>query len=138
MSSTKLVIKKATKKKTMAKGRNNANRNGAGSMKGLALLRELMRGRLFLSFDFFRRYWFYVVMVTIMALAYISLKYDTQNKMSELRRLKVELNNAKTDCVDASARYNSKIRESQMTQMLDTMHIDLAAPEQPPYKLYDN
>ena len=122
----------------MAKGRNNANRNGAGSMKGLALLRELMRGRLFLSFDFFRRYGFYVVMVTIMALAYISLKYDTQNKMSELRRLKVELNNAKTDCVDASARYNSKIRESQMTQMLDTMHIDLAAPEQPPYKLYDN
>jgi len=122
----------------MAKGRNKANRNGASSMKGLALLRELMRGRLFLSFDFFRRYWFYVVMVTIMALAYISLKYDTQNKMSELRRLKVELNNAKTDCVDASARYNSKIRESQMTQMLDTMHIDLAAPEQPPYKLYDN
>ena len=107
-------------------------------MKGFALLRELMRGRLFLSFDCFRRYWFYVVMVTIMALAYISLKYDTQNKMSELRRLKVELNNAKTDCVDASARYNSKIRESQMTQMLDTMHIDLSAPEQPPYKLYDN
>ena len=122
----------------MAKGRNKANRNGASSMKGLALLRELMRGRLFLSFDFFRRYWFYVVMVTIMALAYISLKYDTQNKISERRRLKVERNNAKTDCVDASARYNSKIRESQMTQMLDTMHIDLAAPEQPPYKLYDN
>ncbi len=122
----------------MAKGRKKTNRNGASSMKGFALLRELMRGRLFLSFDFFRRYWFYVVMVTIMALAYISLKYDTQNKMSELRRLKVELNNAKTDCVDASARYNSKIRESQMTQMLDTMHIDLAAPEQPPYKLYDN
>ena len=122
----------------MAKGRNKASRIGASSMKGFALLRELMRGRLFLSFDFFRRYWFYVVMVTIMALAYISLKYDTQNKMSELRRLKVELNNAKTDCVDASARYNSKIRESQMTQMLDTMHIDLSAPEQPPYKLYDN
>ena len=122
----------------MAKGRNKASRNGASSMKGFALLRELMRGRLFLSFDFFRRYWFYVVMVTIMALAYISLKYDTQNKMSELRRLKVELNNAKTDCVDASARYNSKIRESQMTQLLDTMHIDLSAPEQPPYKLYDN
>ena len=122
----------------MAKGRNNENKNGAKIMKGFALLRELLSGRLFLSFDFFRRYWFYVVMITIMALAYISLKYDTQNKMSELRRLKVELNNAKTDCVDASARYNSKIRESQMTQMLDTMHIDLAAPEQPPYRLYDN
>lgn len=122
----------------MAKGRNNESKNGAKSMKGFALLRELLSGRLFLSFDFFRRYWFYVVMITIMALAYISLKYDTQNKMSELRRLKVELNNAKTDCVDASARYNSKIRESQMTQMLDTMHIDLAAPEQPPYRLYDN
>ena len=122
----------------MAKGRNKASRNGASSMKRLVMLRELMRGRLFLSFDFFRRYWFYVVMVTIMALAYISLKYDTQNKMSELRRLKVELNNAKTDCVDASARYNSKIRESQMTQMLDTMHIDLSAPEQQHYKLYDN
>lgn len=97
-----------------------------------------MHGRLFFSYDFFSRYWFYVVLITVLIVAYISMKYDTQNKMNELQRLEVDLNNAKTDCVEASARYNSRIRESQMVDMVDTMHIDLSAPDQPPYRLYDN
>lgn len=104
----------------------------------LSLLSELMHGRLFFSYDFFSRYWFYVVLITVLIVAYISMKYDTQNKMNELQRLEVDLNNAKTDCVEASARYNSRIRESQMVDMVDTMHIDLSAPDQPPYRLYDN
>lgn len=97
-----------------------------------------MHGRLFFSYDFFSRYWFYVVLITVLIVAYISMKYDTQNKMNELQRLEIDLNNAKTDCVEASARYNSRIRESQMVDMVDTLHIDLSAPDQPPYRLYDN
>ena len=70
-----------------------------------------------------------------MMLMYISNKYVCQNYMRDVMNLKVELENAKTDCVNASAKYNSMIRESQMTAFVDTMHIDLSAPEQPPYQL---
>ena len=52
-------------------------------------------------------------------------------------KLTEELNNAKTDCVNASAQYNSMIRESQMTAYIDSMHIDLTSPDQPPFYLTD-
>ena len=48
-----------------------------------------------------------------------------------------QLDNAKTDCVNARAKYNSMIRESQMKAFIDTMHIDLSSPEKPPYILSD-
>jgi len=37
--------------------------------------------------------------------------------------------------VNASAKYNSMIRESRMTQYVQQMNIDLAAPQEPPYHL---
>ena len=98
-------------------------------------VKGVIQGRSFLSWDFFKRNAVYIVAATIMMLMYISNKYVCQNYMRDVMNLKVELENAKTDCVNASAKYNSMIRESQMTAFVDTMHIDLSAPEQPPYKL---
>ena len=98
-------------------------------------VRGVVQGRSFLSWDFFKRNAVYIVAGTVMMLMYISNKYVCQNYMSEVMNLKVELENAKTDCVNASAKYNSMIRESQMKSYVDTMRIDLSAPEQPPYHL---
>lgn len=94
-----------------------------------------IQGRSFLSLDFFRRNAVYVIAATVMMLMYISNKFVCQNYMQQVMELKTDLENAKTDCVNASAAYNSQIRESQMTAFVDTMHIDLTAPEQPPYHL---
>ena len=49
--------------------------------------------------------------------------------------LKTELSNAQTDLVNASARYNSMILESEMTTLMHQRHIDLSAPMEPPYQL---
>lgn len=98
-------------------------------------VRSVVQGRSFLSLDFFKRNAVYIVAATVMMLMYISNKYVCQSYMKEVMDLKIELENAKTDCVNASAKYNSMIRESQMTAYVDTMHINLAAPEQPPYYL---
>jgi len=105
------------------------------SGKAQKAVRGVVQGRSFLSWDFFKRNAVYIVAATIMMLMYISNKYVCQNYMRDVMNLKVELENAKTDCVNASAKYNSMIRESQMTAFVDTMHIDLSAPEQPPYQL---
>ena len=88
------------------------------SSKTSQTMNSIIVGRSFLSLDFFRRN-----------------KFECQSKMQEVMTLKTELDNAKTDCVNASAKYNSMIRESQMKAYVDTMHIDLSNPERPPYYL---
>lgn len=111
------------------RGKRKKNSKAQSAVKGV------VQGRSFLSWDFFRRNAVYIVAATVMMLMYISNKYVCQNYMKEVIDLKVELENAKTDCVNASAKYNSMIRESQMIAFVDTMRIDLTAPEQPPYQL---
>ena len=98
-------------------------------------VKGVIQGRSFLSWDFFKRNAVYIIAATVMMLMYISNKFVCQSYMQQVLDLKIELANAKTDCVNASAAYNSQIRESQMVAFVDTMHIDLTAPEQPPYHL---
>lgn len=108
---------------------------GRKNHKAQSTVKNVVQGRSFLSLEFFKRNAVYIVAATVMMLMYISNKYVCQNYMREVMNLKVDLENAKTDCVNASAKYNSMIRESQMMAFVDTMHIDLTAPEQPPYHL---
>ena len=98
--------------------------------------KDIIQGRFF-SLDFFKRNAVYIIAMVIMALAYIANKFVCQSSMEEVLKLKTELANAQTDLVNASARYNSMIRESQMTAYIDSMHIDLTSPDQPPFYLTD-
>ena len=93
--------------------------------------KDLIQGRFF-SLDFFKRNWYYVVFIVAMALAYIGNKFTSQRSIQELISLKVELANAQTDLVNASAKYNSMIRESQMVHLMNEKHLDLTPPQDPP------
>ena len=101
----------------------------------IVLIQRLLQGRSFLSLGFFKRYWIYVVAGTVMMLMYISNKYVYQSDKAKLGTMKVMLNNASTDFVDASSRYNSRILESQMKARVDSMGIDLNLSKEPPFKL---
>ncbi|MCF0181527.1 MAG: hypothetical protein HUK11_04650 [Muribaculaceae bacterium] len=98
------------------------------------MLSDLFHGK-FLSVAFFKRYTIHIAFIVGMVLMYISNKYTCQKYMTEINQLKEQLESANTDWVNASAKYNSMIRESQMKAFVDTMHIHLIAPEQPPYSL---
>lgn len=76
-----------------------------------------------------------VVIVVTLLLIFISFKFDIQMKIAEIIQLKDQLANAKTNMVSASAAYGSQIRESELTERLDTLHLYLRAAEQPPYYL---
>jgi hypothetical protein len=91
----------------------------------------LFQGRFF-SLDFFKRNAVYIVALVIMALAYIANKYVCQRSMEEVISLRTELANAQTDLVNSSARYNSMIRESEMTKLMRERHLGLTAPTDPP------
>lgn len=113
----------------MASKNNNNNQNNTRDF-----IMMTFQGR-FLSLQFFKENFIYIIAVIIMMLMYISNKYTCQSYQQEVINLKRDLENAKTDWVNSSAKYNSMIRESHMKAYVDTMHIDLCAPEQPPYHL---
>lgn len=96
--------------------------------------KDFFQGRFF-SLEFFKRNAVYIIALVIMALAYIANKFVCQSSMEEVIKLKTELSNAQTDLVNASARYNSMIRESEMTRLMQEKHIGLVAPLEPPYEL---
>jgi len=110
------------------------NTTAAATKRSGKHVRGFVQGR-FLSFDFFKRNAVYVIGVILMFLAYISNKFEYQSRMKEVMDLKEQLATAEADCVNASAKYNSMIRESRMTQYVQQKNIDLAAPQEPPYHL---
>ena len=104
------------------------------TMAGRKAGKDIIQGRFF-SLDFFKRNAVYIIALVVMALAYIANKFVCQSSMPEVMTLKTELSNAQTDLVNASARYNSMILESEMTTLMHQRHIDLSAPKEPPYQL---
>lgn len=124
----------AERKKKNSKSKKQEKESGF-SLNPLVLLQRALQGRMFLTLEFFKKYWLYVIAATVMMLMYISNKYVYQSDKAKLGTLKVMLNNASTDYVDASSTYNSRILESQMKSYIDSMGIDLNISKQPPYKL---
>lgn len=122
---------KLNKKKKQSK----RNEDDTFTLNPLRLVQNTLQGRMFLTLEFFKRNWLYIVAATVMMLMYISNKYVYQSDMAKLQELKVSLNNARTDYVDASSTYNSRILESQMKSYIDSMGIDLNISKCPPYKL---
>lgn len=97
------------------------------------VLKKTVQGRSFVSLEFFSRYAIYLLGGIFMLLCYIGNKYIYQSRQEQIISLQKELDDARTDLVDASARYNSMVRESHMTAYLDTFGITLMAPDQPPF-----
>ncbi len=96
--------------------------------------KDIIQGRFF-SLDFFKRNAVYIIALVIMALAYIANKFVCQSSMQEVMTLKTDLANAQTDLVTSSAQYNSMIRESELTRLMNEKNLGLTAPKDPPYVL---
>lgn len=110
----------------------NDKKNTAAASKKAG--KGFIQGRM-LSLEFFKRNWVYAVFVVAMALAYIGNKFACQRSIQELLSLKTDLANAQTDLVNASAQYNSMIRESEMVKLMNQRNLGLTAPQDPPYEL---
>ncbi len=101
------------------------------------LIVRLFRGQ-WLSLATYKRNLPAVVLVVMVLVIYITFKYQTQMKITTIIRLNDELANSKTNMVSASSKYASEIRESELTEKLDTLHLYLKVAEQPPYYLDNN
>ncbi|MBQ9077286.1 MAG: hypothetical protein IJY31_05525 [Muribaculaceae bacterium] len=98
------------------------------------LLLRALHGRL-LSTDFFARNWLKVLLVIVMILVYITNKYQCQTRMEKIRALEQELEIVETERVRVRSEYMSRIRESAMQQLVDTMRLNLQVQERPPFMI---
>lgn len=98
------------------------------------LLVKLINGRL-LSSDFFARHWKSVLLAILMVLIYITNRYQCLTRMEEIRRLEQELEVVETERIRVRSTYMSRIRESSMQEMVDTMHLNLRIQDKPPLQI---
>ena len=97
-------------------------------------IQRMLHGRI-LSIDFFKRNWIVVLGIVVMLMIYITSRYECQTKMERIRALETELEVARTERVRAKSAYMSRIRESEMQEMIDSLRLGLTVQEQPPYML---
>ncbi len=93
-----------------------------------------LHGRI-LSVDFFRRNWLVVLGVVVMLMVYMTNRYTCQTQMEKIQKLEKELEVAKTERVRAKSAYMSRIRESSMQHLVDSLHLGITVQDQPPYRL---
>lgn len=99
-----------------------------------SVMRRLLFGQI-VSSDLFARNWLALILGVFMILAYISGKYSCQTKMEEVTRLSKEYAIVNAELIRCRSRYMSRIRESSMQAMVDSLNLNLHVSENPPYRL---
>lgn len=99
-----------------------------------SMSRKMFKGK-FLSVDFFKKNMVYIIFIMGMIVMSIANKYKCMTYKDEVMSLERQRASIETDWVNSKAKYNSMTRESQMTELMDSMRLDLTSPEQPPYIL---
>ena len=94
------------------------------------------------SSDFFYKHKLKIFVLLILVMFYISTKYQCMTGMETIQRLEKELEVVKTERIRESSRYMSRIRESSMAVIADSIRPGLCIQQQPPYilelKINDN
>lgn len=101
------------------------------------LFQRIIQGRL-VSGTFFARHWLTIFVVLSMVLIYITNRYSCQRSMDEIRRLNERLAIVQSESYRVRGQYMSRIRESEMREMLDTLGLNLAVQSRPPYHISNN
>lgn len=78
------------------------------------------------------------MLAVAMVMIYITNRYQCLTRMEHIRALEQELEIVETERIRVKSIYMSRIRESSMQEMVDTMHLNLRVQDQPPYRLSKN
>lgn len=97
-------------------------------------LSRLLEGRL-VTGAFFARHWLQIFVILAMVLVYITNRYSCQRSMEEIRRLNNRLDVVQTESYRIRGQYMGRIRESEMREALDTLGLNLAVQQRPPYHI---
>lgn len=119
------------------KKNSNTGKSGRGDERKprkQSIARRIIFGSV-ISSDFIVRHWLKIFVLLLLIMIYISTKYQCQTDMETIRRLSNQLEVVKTERIRQRSTYMSRIRESAMQQLADSVHPGLVVQEQPPFHL---
>lgn len=105
-----------------------------GKGKKPSLASRMVFGSL-ISSDFIVKHWLKIFTLMLLIMIMISTKYQCQTGMETIKKLNNRLEVVKTERIRERSTYMSRIRESAMQQLADSVMPGLTVQEQPPYKL---
>ncbi len=85
--------------------------------------------------NWFLKHFAIVLLVVLMALCYISVRFDCITAMETVQHLTKRLEITRTEVQRERSTYMSSTCESSMQHMVDSMGLNLRIQERPPYKL---
>lgn len=88
-----------------------------------------------ISSEFFNRHKYSIIGMVVLLILYISFQYECKTRMETIDTLNKELAIVRSESIRQKSAYRSKIRESVLTHMADSMHLGLKVQDQPPYKI---
>lgn len=97
-------------------------------------IRSFVRGGV-VSSDFFYKHKLTIFMLLVLVIFYIATKYQCQTGMETIQKLEKELEVVKTERIRQSSYYMSRIRESSMAAIADSIRPGLRVQQQPPFIL---
>lgn len=124
----------------MAQSSQSKDRNSKGKTRGgmtpspRKAMRNILSGGL-LSSDFVNRHKLKFFLLFLFIIFYIATKYQCMTGMETIQSLNKELQTVKAERIRESSRYMSRIRESTMSAIADSVRPGLRVQQQPPYTL---
>ena len=94
-------------------------------------LRGILNGS-FLTRKFFRRQYFLIGLLVVLAIVYINNRYESEKMMKRIGELKKEIQDAKYESLTISAQLMEISRQSNIEALLRGKNMQLKPGEEPP------
>ena len=95
---------------------------------------RIVRGQV-ISSDFFARHWLPTLIFIIVIMVYITTKFTYRTNIEKIEALQKQLEIVQNESSRERSQFMSRIRETSMQQMVDSLHLNLRVQPQPPYVL---
>lgn len=90
-----------------------------------------------LANDFFKRQTNLLILIMVLTILYINNRYESQQEMIEIDRLKKELTDIKYDALTRSSELMEKSRQSRIEEYISTEESHLETATSRPYLIKD-
>ena len=95
---------------------------------------RILHGNIVTS-DFFAKHKLAIFAIMTLTMFYIITKYQCMTGIETIRKLETELEIVKTERIRERSTYMSRIRESSMAALADSVHPGLSIHVAPPYEI---
>lgn len=96
---------------------------------------RVFRGQV-ISSDFFARHWLPILIFIIVMMVYITTKFTYRTNIEKIEALQKQLEIVQNESSRERSLFMSRIRETSMQQMVDSLHLNLRVQPQPPFTVH--